>query len=298
MVSPEKLGRNLVERRYTGLKFGGTKEDYILLKPRMEAVQESFSVCGWVMRIQGISTNRLSYWFDYSYNETNSGLDIHVTDSGHYTFGYNRDRRSLVTDKKGEWRHICVTWSLASRTARLYFDGEFLGSTETYPPGRKIGLDGLVVLGNEYSSSYGPGGFTDSYSFGGELYKANVFSLELTATDVKEMADEGLCSEVEEKYGRRRYLKWEDFLLEQRSGNVTEIDVGCYFEEKNKDEEETKDCGCEDDVDRTYSRWDLLRDEEFFNKTVSVEMVEQLKQSWEILGNSKTICNPISFSIS
>ena len=41
------------------------------------------------------------------------------------------------------------------------------------------------------------------------------------------MADGGLCSEVEEIYGRSRYLKWKDMLLEEKSGNVTEIDVGC-----------------------------------------------------------------------
>ena len=33
--------------------------------------------------------------------------------------------------------------------------------------------------------------------------------------------------DVEEKYGRSRYLKWEDLLLEKKSGDVTEIDVRC-----------------------------------------------------------------------
>jgi hypothetical protein len=79
------------------------------------------------------------------------------------------------------------------------------------------------------------------------------------------MADGGLCSEVEEGYGRSRYLKWEDFLLEEKSGNVTEIDVGCIAKP-------------------SFSRWDLLRGERFFNKTVSVEMVEELTKSWNILG--------------
>ena len=79
------------------------------------------------------------------------------------------------------------------------------------------------MLGNEFRS-YG-GDFR--YPFGGELFKVNLFDEELSAAEVKEMADGGLCSEVEEKYGRSRNLKWEDMLLEEKSGNVTEIDVGC-----------------------------------------------------------------------
>ena len=44
-----------------------------------------------------------------------------------------------------------------------------------------------------------------------------MFDKELDSSDVKEMADGGLCSEVEEKYGRStsRYMKWEDLLLEE-----------------------------------------------------------------------------------
>ena len=82
--------------------------------------------------------------------------------------------------------------------------------------------------------NYGDG-FQDTNAFGGELFKANVFSKELSASEVQDMWKGGLCSEVEEKYGRTRYLKWEDILLEDKSGNVTEIDVGCYPEVKEED---------------------------------------------------------------
>ena len=162
----------------------------------------------------------------------------------------------------------------------------FIGS-KTTPSGRKLDLDGYIVLGNEFDS-YG-GGFQDHQAFDGELFKVNVFDKELEASEVKEMADGGMCSQVEEKYGRSRYLKWEDLLLEEKSGNVTEIDVGCHPEVKNKDEEEennsTEDCNCEPGNGTSFSRWDLLREEKFYNKTVTLELVEEIKEGWNILGN-------------
>ena len=118
-----------------------------------------------------------------------------------------------------------------------------------------------MVLGNEFDS-YG-GGFGSDNVFGGEVFKINVFNRELTGAEIKEMKDGGMCSTVEEKYGRDRYLKWSDFLLEERSGNVTEIDVGC---------------------DDEHSRWDILLTATFLNKTLTQEMIDSLRSGWDILG--------------
>ena len=277
--SVDEPGQRLVERRYRGLKFGATNQDYVLFKPRMEPVQESYSLCGWVKKILSGGSK---YWFAYG----TSG-DVHEIISANngyfYTLRTTVDMRSKVTDKLGTWRHVCYTWSLTTRAASVYYDGVILGSVTT-PSGRKVGLDGYIVLGNEFNSY----GSNFNYPFGGELFKVNLFDKELSAAEVKEMADGGLCSEVEEKYGRSRYLKWEDLLLEEKSGNVTEIDVGCTSEVKEEDGEKennsTEECKCEQGNGTTFSRWDLLRGEKFFNKTVSVELVTELKQAWEILG--------------
>ena len=277
--SVDEPGQRLVERRYRGLKFGATNQDYVLFKPRMEPVQESYSLCGWVKKIL---SGGGKYWFAYG---TSSDVDeIHTTDDGLFnTLRTIVDMRSKVTVKLGTWRHVCLTWSLTTRAASVYYDGLLIGSVTT-PSGKKLGLDGYIVLGNEFSSY----GSNFNNLFGGELFKVNLFDKELSAAEVKEMADGGLCSEVEEKYGRSRYLKWEDMLLEEKSGNVTEIDVGCNPEPKKKDEvletNSSEDCECEQGNGTTFSRWDLLRGENFFNKTVSVELVEELKQTWEILG--------------
>ena len=57
------------------------------------------------------------------------------------------------------------------------------------------------------------------------MTKLNVFSKELTATEVKMMSDAGLGSDIEETYGLVRRIRWEDILLQPRTGNVAEIEV-------------------------------------------------------------------------
>ena len=279
--SVDEPAQRLVERRYKGLKFGATNQDYVLFKPRMEPVQESYSLCGWVKKILSGDSN---YWFAYG---TSSDVnEIISADNGRFhTLSTWVGVMSKVTVQLGTWRHVCLTWSLTTREISVYYDGLLIGSLTT-PSGKKLGLDGYVVLGNEFDSY---GGYFNN-PFGGELFKANLFDKELSAAEVKEMADGGLCSEVEEKYGRSRYLKWEDMLLEEKSGNVTVIDVGCTPELKQEDKEEasiSEDCECEDGT--TLSRWDLLRGDKFFNKTVTVELVEELKETWDILGKLENL---------
>ena len=267
----------LVDRRYNGLQFGGTPQDYVLFKTRMDNLQESWSLCGWVKkRLAG----NYRYWFAYGTSSDNH--EFMSSDTGRlYTLSTDVDMSSRTSVELGVWSHWCSTWSFSTRTAKVYRNGQLLGSGTT-PSGRKPGTEGYVVLGNEFDS-YG-GTFSDSNAFDGDLFKANVFDKELDASEVKEMADGGLCSDVEEKYGRSRYLKWEDLLLEEKSGNVTEVDVGCYPEVEKEESNSTEECDCGERNQTSLSQWDLLKDEKFYNRTVTMEMVEQIKQSWDVLG--------------
>ena len=280
----------LVDRRFSGLNFGPTRKDYILFKPRMEAVQEAFSVCAWVKKMR-TGNGIYPYWFSYG---TPDGVqEITVSDYGFFhTLSTGVHLGSKMTDQIGTWKHMCNTWSLTSRTTRLYYDGVDIGSGTTSALLKKLGPNWYVALGNVFHS-HGGGyrDFKDYNAFGGELYKVNVFDKELNSSEVLEMKEGGMCSEVEEKYGRRRYLKWEDLLLEEKSGNVSEIDVGCHpgIEDEDQAEERksTEECDCNQESQTTSSRWDLLRGQKFLNKTVSMEMVEELKRSWDILGKTE-----------
>ena len=268
----EEVRQRLVDRRYNGLQFGATNQDYILFKTRMDPLEESYTLCGWVKKRQAGADK---YWFAYS--TPSSDQEIRPADNGYfYTLETPADMDRKVTVELGVWTHWCYTWSFSTRTVNVYHNGQLLGSVTTRS-GRKVGVEGYVVLGSEFNSYGG----RLNFPFGGDIFKVNVFDKELDATQVKAMADAGLCSDVEEQYGRSRFLKWEDLLLEEKSGNVTEIDVGCYPEVYGEESNSTEECECEQE---SFSRWDLLKSEKYFNKTVNAEMVEQLKESWEVLG--------------
>ena len=267
----------LVDRRFSGLNFGPTGKDYILFKPRMEAVQEAFSVCAWVKKMR--TGNRIyPYWFSYG---TPDGVqEIMVSDYGYFrTLGTGVHLGSKMTDQIGTWKHMCNTWSLTSRTTRLYYDGVDIGSGTTSALLKKLGPNWYVALGNVFLSHRGGyWDFKNTYAFGGELYKVNVFDKELNSSEVQEMKEGGMCSEVEEKYGRRRYLKWEDVLLEERSGNVTEVDVGCHPKVKKQEVEDTAK-NCEKGNERVCSCQELLREDMLCNETVITKLAEEMKET-------------------
>ena len=274
-LSEEVQQQRLVDRRYNGLQFGYTNQDYILFKTRMDPLEESYTLCGWVKK-RHIGKTRI-FWFAYSVSYQDN--EIHASDDGHASaFGKEADMRHKVTVELGVWTHWCYTWSLSTRTFNVYHNGQLLGSITT-PSDRKLGVEGHVVLNNEFYTSRDPKYL--HYPFGGDLFKVNLFDKELDASQVKAMADAGLCSDVEEQYGRSRFLKWEDFLLEEKSGNVTEIDVGCYPEVNEEESNSTEECECEQE---SFSRWDLLKSDKYYNRTITAEMVEQLKESYEVLG--------------
>ena len=50
---------------------------------------------------------------------------------------------------------------------------------------------------------------------------------------------------------------------------------------KKEESDSAEECECEKE---SFSRWDLLRSEQFFNKTVTADMVEELKESWNVIG--------------
>jgi chromosome segregation ATPase len=80
------------------------------------------------------------------------------------------------------------------------------------------------VIGNDQDTL--GGGMTVGNAFGGEIYKLNFFSKELSSNEVEEMAEDQ-CNLVEETYGDTRHVKWEDILSKSRNRNVTEIENGC-----------------------------------------------------------------------
>ena len=193
----------------------------------MEPLQNEFTLCSWVKSLQddGWTVHTwLSYATELNYNE------IMIGDNGNsFLFDIQLDPslRYHFTDLAGRgiWYHYCTSWSFSSKTQKFYLNGNKIGETTT-PENRKLGVGGYLAIGGD-QDSYG-GGFEWFNRFGGELYKLNFFSKELTRTEVKDMARD-MCREVEETYGEIRQIKWEEIveLKWERKGNVTDIKSGC-----------------------------------------------------------------------
>ena len=213
------------DRKYNGLKFGNSKNDYILFWARMDAIADSYSLCGWIKKTETGRSYGNYFWFAYStrssYEEIRAA-DNTVTSSSLHTLDRYINLQGKTTVTIGAWTHMCFTWSYLTGTAKAYFNGQLVGSVTT-PSGRKVVTEGYVVLGQEFNDY----GSEINYGFHGEMYKVNLFVKELSASEVKMMAEGGLCSCVEDGYGSHTVLKWEDLIVKQRTGDVKDIDVGC-----------------------------------------------------------------------
>ena len=207
------------------LKFGNTLQDYVMFRPYMWAFTSQFSLCSWVRKIK---TYNYPYWFHYA--TKSSFAEIRISD---YHDGYDRiftgpylRKRNQPDIAPGTWYHYCLCWSYSSRTADVYYDGVKVGSFTT-DSGRRLQKGGVLVLGQR-NYPYGriwADNPINSYSFGGELFKLNMFSKKFTAAEVKSMYQAGICSEAEKIHGSYRRLTWESILQQTRHGNVQLVNV-------------------------------------------------------------------------
>ncbi|XP_063683902.1 uncharacterized protein LOC134818319 [Bolinopsis microptera] len=200
-------------RSYTALKFAYDTNSYVSYSPDMTRLADKFSICLWIRQPQPRNTSP----FGYNSNE------LFMTDDGRYNrlFGSSSldgDLISKFTSPVGTWFMYCSTWSLASRTFRVYVNGELAG-TQTTTSGRKLNTGGALVLGNKYVNS--------GHKFGGEIYNFNIYSKELTATEVAAMSSAGLCTEIPEQLEEYRVIKWEDIVKLSRSGTVQDLETRC-----------------------------------------------------------------------
>ena len=182
----------------------------------MSPFSAAMSVCAWIKKFrQSVHT----IWFGYC---NSHGNEIVISDSGKYNdwFGGSAAWYNILTVASGEWYHLCTTWSQSSNTLRAYHNGNLLKEGT----GNPVPVGGNLVIGNDCLGG-GNNGNEAYHPFGGEMTKLNVFSKELTATEVKMMSDAGLGSDIEETYGLVRRIRWEDILLLPRTGNVAEIEV-------------------------------------------------------------------------
>ena len=139
-------------RRYKALKFGISLPDYNIYKPNMGPLQNAFSVCSWV---RGLRSSGSPTWLSYAVISVDNEIMISGDGERNFFFGDNLDLKSeMGSVPLGTWHHYCYTWSMSSRTQKVYLNGQVIGSRLT-SSGRNLGTNGYLVIGNDQDSHGG-----------------------------------------------------------------------------------------------------------------------------------------------
>ena len=211
------------DEQYTALHFGTSSNDYIGFTFDMAPFQDSFSICTWAKRI-----HTSSYPLFFNYYSSSIGNEIRLDAVGNYKHllsgSVSGNMQSAVTKPVGSWFSYCITWSLASRSIKLYIDGTLVG-TGTTPSGRTLKMGGTLFF-NRFADST-----SSSYIFGGQLYQFNVYAKALSSAEVNKIAEGGLCFDLTD-FSETRVLRWEYILSQSRSGSVSEVSIGSMSEFK------------------------------------------------------------------
>ncbi|KAL5272011.1 hypothetical protein ACHWQZ_G000268 [Mnemiopsis leidyi] len=209
------------ESYYKILKFGQTKNDYVMFTPDMSQFETSFTICSWVRKLRN---DGYPYWFSYKWRGYTYGNLLGINDKWETQF-FHSSVSPIFKGELGTWYHLCFSWEGATMIEDIYADGVRVSRSLNDLNNRtRLGQGGTIVLGNMQYRDPGVVVYDDN-AFGGELYQLNIFTRKLSSAEIREMSTD-MCSGVEIKYGDERGLKWEDILQKTKFGNVTEAGVG------------------------------------------------------------------------
>ena len=179
----------------------------------MSMATREVSVCSWLRK----RLNR-EYPVVIAYDVENQPQDYGFTlgDNGYFNkfVGTHHKMGSKFNVPDGDWFHVCWVWSYFTGYTKVYLNGKWLGSQRTNE--RELTSEGVMRLGGREGKA--------SNTFGGDMYKLNVFSSALIPSVIRTMASD-MCSE-EEKVTANRIIKWEEIISKERSGWIIEVPTG------------------------------------------------------------------------
>ena len=152
---------------------------------------------------------------------------LYIGDNGYFNNVANTDLQlqSIFNRALGTWFHLCMTWSNTDKTVRVYLDGREVGSAVTERAELEAGTS--MCLGNQAHTMK-----RSLNTFGGELFKLNIYNRVLAETEIKNMASD-LCSCQEEMLASIKVLSWGQVLsyhVNGKSGEVSKISTRCKDE--------------------------------------------------------------------
>ena len=166
----------------------------------------------------------------FHYYTSSSRYEIYIGSDGRVNMVVaNGGLNSLeikFTTPVGRWFSYCLTWSLATRTSKLYLDGYLIATGQT-PSGRALKMGGKLFF-NRYASTT-----NSDYIFGGQIFQFNIYSDVLSSESIQKIAEGGLCFDLEE-FSEIRILRWEEILDRSRNGDVRAITM-CEWRKQLED---------------------------------------------------------------
>ena len=207
-----------IRLRFKALRFTQEPSSFVQFVPDFSRYTHAISACVWVKSLLSASYPTVFHY---------GGGDLAMMDNGDYIciFHSCMDLESKFSVSKGTWYHTCVTWQLSTRTHKYYVNGQLVGSQQT-AAGRTLRTGGTLTLGNW-------GGNSRDHEFGGEMLYLNFYAKELSESEVREMANNGMFADLlTDRHKEVRLVKWEDMVRKTRSGRVTEVDI--FEDQANK----------------------------------------------------------------
>ena len=188
------------EESFKALSFCKSTADYIQFTPDMSPFQSSFTSCMWIKRQHYASNPIVLHYYP-------GGNSIILSSDGNYNWVQSvplslRER----FPEKNQWFHYCMSWHAGGRQ-RVYINGEEVGSASASSSSLPMG--GEIFIGQQAQSSK-----SSDHTFGGELFKLNLYSEVLSPSQIRAMSEAGMCSPIETQY-ESRTLRWEQILTDR-----------------------------------------------------------------------------------
>ena len=269
------------EVTYKSLTFGKDGSSYILMSPDMSPLQEELTICSWIKRMSN-HQRYFQYWLSYVASANHE--EIYISDTARTSLLNDVTSYTSPSLTTGQWHQICCTWSYSSRTKRVFYDGVQIGSEST-ASGRKLNIPGSLMLG-QIHYGYDGGKISSRYYFGGEMFQTNIFSKELSSSQIQEMYSQGRCSNYTQNFSDVTFLGWEEILQQDRHGSVTENNLEeCSTDHTHPTEEEETTEEPEETTENpdNSTSWRFLRGEHFYNNEISTDMISRMTGRLDLL---------------
>ena len=245
------------------LGFGKTTSDYIQLPDDiMDNSTSQFSLCTWIRKRHNAEQGVVLH--SYRHGVGSGDEEIVLGDNGYFNYvaGTNLDLRSEYNVSEGTWFHVCLCWSTSDYTSRVYLDGNMVQS-RVKTSRRQLRTGSKMALGNWASNAQNA-----RYTFGGDLFKLNIYNRVLTQSEIKNMSQD-ICSVEEEKLSALKVLSWEEIIEQRRSGSVNEILMDCDCEDTSEMRETLLESEAE--LERTKRELSVLKE----NVTACLEIARE-----------------------